>query len=135
MLFLTHSPFCLLLWRGKPYTHLFLNGTHPLWSLITSPFFHRKSTLLVSVAVEEGENPEKERKKATAANSDSNEPYHDLQSNSAVPDHTWKKTQEQLYPSSTTEIAAIINVWWLSFHNRDCDAASRILSKRVIVTF
>lgn len=51
-----------------------------------------KSPLLVSVAVEEGENPEKERKKATAANSDSNEPYHDLQSNSAVPDHTWKKT-------------------------------------------
>ncbi len=75
----------------KPYTRLFLNGTHPLSSLITSSFFHRKSPLLVSVAMEEGENAEKERKKATAANSDSAEPYNDLQSNSAVPDHTWKK--------------------------------------------
>uniref|UniRef100_A0A671Q5G8 Intermediate filament family orphan 1-like n=1 Tax=Sinocyclocheilus anshuiensis TaxID=1608454 RepID=A0A671Q5G8_9TELE len=32
-----------------------------------------------------------DRKKATAANSDSTDPYYDLQSNSAVPDHTWKK--------------------------------------------
>ncbi|KTF77856.1 hypothetical protein cypCar_00037698 [Cyprinus carpio] len=51
----------------------------------------RKSPLLISVAVEEGENAEKEKKKATAANSDSTEPYCDMQMNSAVPDHTWKK--------------------------------------------
>ncbi|XP_051729564.1 non-homologous end joining factor IFFO1 [Ctenopharyngodon idella] len=51
----------------------------------------RKSPLLVSANVEEGENAEKERKKATAANSDSAEPYCDMQSNSSVPDHTWKK--------------------------------------------
>ncbi|XP_042632366.1 non-homologous end joining factor IFFO1-like isoform X1 [Cyprinus carpio] len=51
----------------------------------------RKSPLLISVAVEEGENAEKEKKKATAANSDSTEPYCDMQTDSAVPDHTWKK--------------------------------------------
>lgn len=86
-----HLTPCCLLWRVKPYTHLFLNRTHPLSSFNTSPFFHRKSPLLISVAVEEGENAEKEKKKATAANSDSTEPYCDMQTDSAVPDHTWKK--------------------------------------------
>ncbi|XP_056335919.1 non-homologous end joining factor IFFO1 [Danio aesculapii] len=51
----------------------------------------RKSPLLIPAAVEEGENAEKERKRATAANSDSAEPYYDMQANSSVPDHTWKK--------------------------------------------
>ncbi|XP_051948347.1 non-homologous end joining factor IFFO1-like [Xyrauchen texanus] len=53
----------------------------------------RKSPPLISVAVEEGENAERERKKATpAANSDCTEPYNDMQSNSAVLDQTWKKS-------------------------------------------
>ncbi|XP_051992594.1 non-homologous end joining factor IFFO1-like [Xyrauchen texanus] len=51
----------------------------------------RKSPLLISVSVEEGEDAERERKKATsAANSDSTEPYYDMQSNSAGPEQTWK---------------------------------------------
>lgn len=74
----------------KPHTRaLFLNVFNSL--TVVAHFLHRKSPLLVPAAVEEGENAEKERKRATAANSDSAEPYYDMQANSSVPDHTWKK--------------------------------------------
>ncbi|XP_017579840.2 intermediate filament family orphan 1 isoform X2 [Pygocentrus nattereri] len=53
----------------------------------------RKSPVLISVTVEDGEEGERERKKATVpADSGSTEPYCDIQNNLTVSHLTWKKS-------------------------------------------
>ncbi|TRY96200.1 hypothetical protein DNTS_009401 [Danionella cerebrum] len=51
----------------------------------------RKSPILILVAEEEGDNAEKERKRATAANFESTGAHHDMRSNSSAQEQTWTK--------------------------------------------
>ncbi|XP_007258319.3 non-homologous end joining factor IFFO1 [Astyanax mexicanus] len=51
-----------------------------------------KSPLLISVSVEDGEDGEKERKKAPLPADSGTEPYCDIQNNLTVPHLTWKKS-------------------------------------------